>query len=90
MREVLVNTAKAAKLVVSKMEPGDECNIIRFVSSDKIQSVQEFTSDTSLLNKAIDVLFIESGQSAVIDALYVAGQHLKKQQRSRHRTDKPS
>lgn len=77
MREVLVNTAKAAKLLVSKMEPGDECNIIRFISSDKIQSVQEFTSDTSLLNKAIDTLYIEGGQSAVIDALYVAGQHLE-------------
>jgi Ca-activated chloride channel family protein len=77
MREVLVNTAKAAKLLVSKMEPGDECNIVRFISSDKIETIQEFTSDTSLLNKAIDLLYIEGGQSAVIDALYVAGQHLE-------------
>jgi Ca-activated chloride channel family protein len=77
MRSALPNIAKAAKLLVSKMEAGDECNIIRFISSDKIQNVQEFTSDTLLLNKAIDGLYIEGGQSAVIDALYMAGQHLQ-------------
>ena len=66
----------SAKFIVLKSGPMDQTLLIRFISSDKIETVQEFTADKRVLIKAIDTLYIEGGQSAIVDAVYLAAQRL--------------
>ena len=68
----------AAATVVVNLGPKDEASIVRFVSSDKIEVVQEWTSDqTKLLATIKDALYTEGVQSAVVDAVYLAVGKLK-------------
>ena len=64
--------------IVSNNQPDDETLLIRFVSRDKIETVQEFTSDKRALIERLQDLFPEGGQSAVIDAVYLAAQAVAK------------
>ena len=74
---------QAAGTIIRSARPEDEIFIERFISSDKIENVQEFTRDTKLLLKGIDDLYVEGGQSAIADALYVAVQHVVEHNQSR-------
>lgn len=74
---------QAAGTIIRSARPEDEIFIERFISSDKIENVQEFSRDTKLLLKRIDELYIEGGQSAIADALYVAVQHLVEHNQAR-------
>ena len=67
---------EACKAIVKNNLPNDETLLVRFVSSDKIETVQEFTSDKAVLNKDLDDLYIETGQSAIRDAVYLAVQRV--------------
>jgi Ca-activated chloride channel homolog len=49
---------------------------VRFISSDKIEQVLDFTSDKAALVKALGSLYTEGGQTAIIDAVYVSFEHL--------------
>jgi len=62
--------------VVERMMPHDQTGLVRFISSDKIETVREFTSNKKSLSAAIDSLYIEGGHSAVLDAVYLSAQHL--------------
>jgi Ca-activated chloride channel family protein len=64
-----VNVTKA---LISNKRPDDEMMIIRFISSDKIETKQPFTSDGPALLDSLKLLTSEDGQSAVIDAAYLA------------------
>ena len=70
--DVAVETAKA---IVRGNAPADETFLIRFVDSQKIETVLDFTSNKALFDPALDKLYIEGGQSAITDALYLAAQH---------------
>ena len=61
-----------AATIVSNNQPDDETLLIRFISSNKIETVQEFTSDPRAVIKGLQSLYIEGGQSAVLDAVYLA------------------
>jgi len=74
---------KAASMIVRNVRPEDKVFIERFISNDKIEKVHDFSSDTKSLLKAIDDLYIESGQSAIVDALYLAVQAVAEQNQSR-------
>lgn len=69
----------AAAQIVESNNPTDQTFIIRFISSDKIEIAQEPTSDKGLLLKAINDLYLEGGQSAVVDAIYLSAEKLAKQ-----------
>jgi len=77
MRSQFRYVVTAAKLLVDSLGPNDKCQLFRFVSSDKILTVVESTSNKDELKKGIDSLYVEGGHTAVIDALYVAAMHLK-------------
>ena len=68
----------AGKIVLSN-RPSDETFVVRFISTDKIYVEQEPTSNKTALFKALDGFFIESGQSAVLDAIYLSAQKLAEQ-----------
>lgn len=72
LREQLEKVIDASKIIINTNRPDDETSIIRFVSSDKIMLEQDFTSHKEDLLDALDNLFIEGGQTAIIDAVYLA------------------
>lgn len=64
-----------ARLIIVNREPKDEIFIERFISSDKIERLQDFTSDPRVLTSALDSIYVEHGQSAIIDAVYIGAQY---------------
>jgi len=54
---------------------------VRFVTSDEIKIMHDFTSDKAAVSSALFDMFIEGGQTAVIDAVYLAGEHVWKKSR---------
>ncbi len=74
-KSLLPPVIQAAKTLINDNRPEDETFIESFVSSANIETVQEFTSDKSKLNAALDSLYVRFGQTAVIDAVYLAVKH---------------
>lgn len=71
---------EAGKILIAANRPADETSIIRFVSSDKIEILYDFTTDKNELNDALDNgIYKEGGQTAIIDALYLAVERLGEQ-----------
>ena len=68
----------AAKQMVRRNGPEDETFVVRFVSSDNIQLLQTLTADVAALDKAFDTMRIQGGQTALLDALFLAGDYLVK------------
>ena len=79
VRDVLSSIVKAGTRIVKSNKPDDEAFLVRFISSDKIQVVQDTTSDPGLLINGLDILYVEGGASAVIDAIYLSAEKLAKQ-----------
>ncbi len=74
-RKLLDPATAAARLLVDNNRDSDETYIERFISSNKIETVQEFTSDKALLSRSLGQIYVEGGQSAILDAVYVAVEH---------------
>lgn len=74
-KKLLKSVVQAAKTLVNSNQPEDETFVESFVSGDKIEKVQEFTADKTKLGEALGSLYICIGQSAVIDAIYLAVKH---------------
>src|SRR5207245_9671062 len=66
----------AAKSIINSNKPGDETVLERFISSDKIETIQDFTASKDALLDGLDNLYIEGGQTAVIDGVYLAAEHV--------------
>lgn len=71
-RQVLEPAMDAAKSLVNNNRPGDETFIVSFVNSDKIETVEDFTTNKTNLLDGLDTLYVEAGYSAIIDAVYLA------------------
>lgn len=87
LRTQLQKVIEAGKIIVQANKPQDEATIVRFVSADKIEVVQEFTANKNVIYNALDNLFIEGGQTAIIDAVYKAAQMVQKYQNSQKKED---
>jgi Ca-activated chloride channel family protein len=79
MRSQINQILGAAGRIVLSNRPSDETFVVRFISTDKIYVEQEPTSNKTALFKALDQFYIESGQSAVLDAIYLSAQKLAEQ-----------
>ena len=66
----------AAKTIVNSNKKGDETFLERFISSEKIETIQDFTANKDMLFDGIDNLYVEGGQTAVIDGVYLAAEHV--------------
>lgn len=82
MRKQLDKVIEAAKIIVNSNTSGDETFLVRFISSDKIESVLDFTSNKAALSRGLDSLYVEGGQTAVIDAIYASLEHLVESRKS--------
>lgn len=78
MAKLLSASLEAAKLIIDNRRTGDQFFIERFIDSEKMEIVQEFTANRDDLVDALDSFIIEDGQSAVIDAVYLGADHLAK------------
>lgn len=88
LRFQLEKVIEAGKIIVNTNRPDDETSVIRFVSSDKIEITQDFSANKADVNEALDNLFIEGGQTAIIDAVYLAAEKVNQYEKSRNPNDK--
>lgn len=87
LRAQLGKIIEAGKIIVASSLPQDESTVVRFVSKDKIEVVQNFTPNKNLLNNALDNLFVEGGQTAIIDAVYQTAKKVEDYQKSLKKED---
>jgi Ca-activated chloride channel homolog len=66
----------SASSIVKSNAASDETFIIKFASSDKIITAQELTSDQTKLVNSIGDLYVEGGNTALVDGVYLAAQYL--------------
>jgi len=76
LRPQFEQVINASKSIINSNKKGDETFLERFISSDKIETIQDFTSNKDFLMDGLDQLFIEGGQTAVIDGVYLAAEHV--------------
>ena len=76
LRAQLQSVIDAGKTIIGSNKLGDETFLVRFISSDKIETVQDFTPDKELLIDGLDSLYVEGGQTAIIDAVYLTAEHV--------------
>lgn len=76
LRSQLQAVIDAGKTIINSNKSGDETFLVRFVSSDKIETVQDFTPNKDLLMDGLDSLYVEGGQTAIIDAVYLTAEHV--------------
>ena len=76
LRAQLPQVIEAGKVIIDSNKPGDETFLVRFISSDKIEQVLDFTSNKDDLIDSLDNLYTEGGQTAIIDAVYVTSEHV--------------
>src|SRR5436190_10258656 len=76
LRNQLQSVMDAAKTIINSNKKGDETFIERFISSDKINIERAFTSNRDELIDAVENLYLEGGQTAVVDGVYLAAEHV--------------
>lgn len=74
MRSQFEQVVRAAQKIIESNNPTDQAFIIRFISSDKIEVVQEPISEKRFLLRGLETLYVEGGASAVIDAVYLSAE----------------
>jgi Ca-activated chloride channel homolog len=89
MRSQIERVIEAGKILISANRPDDETSVIRFIGSDKIEILQDFTSNKDDLEYALDNMYIGCCQTALIDAVYLAAERVTEYEMSpRGRDDK--
>ena len=76
LRSQLQSVVDAGKTIVNSNKSGDETFLVRFISSDKIETVQDFTANKESLMDGLDSLYVEGGQTAITDAVYLSAEHV--------------
>lgn len=82
LRSQLDKVIEAGKIMVNANRPDDETSVIRFVDSSKVEIKQPFTSSKDDIFYALDNLYVEGGQTAINDAVYLAIQDVDEYKKS--------
>jgi Ca-activated chloride channel homolog len=88
LRNQINQVIEAAKSIVNSNKPGDETFVVRFISSDEIKIMQDYTADKSSLDDALDDMYVEGGQTAIIDAVYLSAEHAAERRKGETDQDK--
>lgn len=72
LEDVIVFVGK----ILDEQKAADEAFFVRFVNTEKIKLDQELTSDTSEVRDSAENMYIEGGQTAILDAIRSAGNYL--------------
>ena len=76
LRAQLPTVIEAGKSIINSNKPGDETFLVRFVGRDNTETVQDFTTSKEALMDALDNMYVEGGQSAIVDAVYLSAEHV--------------
>jgi Ca-activated chloride channel family protein len=76
LRFLMAAAVEAAKMIIANRRGSDEIFIEAFVASDNIVKLHDFSTDTNALLESLKKIRVEGGQSAVIDAIYLAAGHV--------------
>ncbi len=88
MKSQLEKVIDATRTIIEQNKAGDETFLQRFVSSDEISILQDFTANKDDLFDAMDKMHTEGGQTAVLDAVYLAAEHVGKHKKGDPLSDK--
>ena len=75
-RTVLDRTFATVKQIAESLREKDQAFLVRFVDSAKISVVQDLTGNKQDIEDSSDSLYIEGGQSAIIDAVDHSAKYL--------------
>ena len=75
-RKLLEDVIAFVGKILDAQAPTDETFFIRFVNTEKIKLEQELTSSQSEIRDSAENMYIEAGQTAIVDAVRVAGNYL--------------
>ncbi|HLM61408.1 MAG TPA: VWA domain-containing protein [Pyrinomonadaceae bacterium] len=75
-RTILEEVINSVKTIVEANDSDDEAFLVRFVDSNKITLLQDFSSSKEELQSAAEDMFIEGGQTAILDAVHFSAKHL--------------
>lgn len=81
LRSQFEDVIEAAETIINANQTEDEAFLMRFVSTEQIQVLQDFTLSKAALQRALNNLVIEGGQTALTDAVYIAAQKLAERQK---------
>jgi len=75
-RTIMDGIIEIVKDIVEENKPDDETFLVRFVSSDKINLLQDFTASKDEIHTAADEMYVEGGLTAILNAVDFAARHL--------------
>lgn len=79
LRFLFNDILNAAKSIIGQNKEKDFTALMRFVSKDKIQITEKFSSDENYLHSQLNLFQVEGGQTALIDAIYKSVQIVARQ-----------
>ncbi|HEX8130880.1 MAG TPA: VWA domain-containing protein [Pyrinomonadaceae bacterium] len=74
LRTLFDPVLRTGAAIIAGKSPRDEMSVVRFVSRERIQLMQDFTRNPNALVAALDEMYIEGGHTALLEALYVAAE----------------
>lgn len=75
-RTLLDKIVEITKDIVEENGSDDETFLARFISSEKIKILQDFTVSKDEIHQAADEMYIEGGLTAILDAVLFSAKHL--------------
>lgn len=78
LRTQLNSVLSAGRTMIEANKATDETFILRFIGTNQVYMEQEFTADKDMLRVKLNGLKAEGGQTAIIDAVYLGVEHLRK------------
>ena len=75
-RQIFETVIKSVGQIAEANEANDEAFLVRFVDNSHMSLLQDFTRSKSELQSAAEEMFIEGGQTAILDAVYFSARHL--------------
>jgi VWFA-related protein len=83
LKPIFPTIVAAARQLIAANQDRDQAFIIKFVSSDNVRTVQEFTTNKGDLDMSLSRLKLEGGQTALIDGVYLAVEYAMKHNANR-------
>jgi Ca-activated chloride channel family protein len=75
MKPLLEKVIDATRILIDQNKPDDETFLMRFVDSDEIRMLQDFTANKDDLYDALDNMHTDGGQTAIVDAVFLGAEH---------------
>src|SRR5437763_163079 len=78
MRSEINNVIEFGRMIVAGIGADSEGFLVRFIASDNIKIMQDVTANKSALARALDDIYVEGGQTAINDAVYLSAERMSK------------